>query len=221
MVFTHQMGATMNVRSAFLAFFLAALLVGCANRPETIRASFVSHERFMALTCLQLVNRMAAARADLDKFSRMQDGKATGDAWGVFLIGVPLSKLSGDHEGDVARLKGEVEAIETAQIKVRCMDGGSGPSAAPIAASAVSAPTVPAAAASLYTPQPVDQPARRGATGADALQAEQYAKQQQCSASASASLVAKGAGFETYSLACANGDAMMVRCEFGNCRALR
>ena len=36
-----------------------------------------------------------------------------------------------------------------------------------------------------------------------------------------AHLAAKGPGFETYSVACATGDTMMVRCEFGNCRALR
>ncbi len=67
---------------------------------------------------------MSATRLGLDKFSKMQDSMATGDAWGVFLSGVPFSKLSGDHEGDVACLKGEVEAIETAQIKNRCAYGG-------------------------------------------------------------------------------------------------
>jgi len=38
----------------------------------------------------------------------------------VFLLLVPFSKLTGDHEADVARLKGEVEAIETSQIKKKC-----------------------------------------------------------------------------------------------------
>ena len=63
---------------------------------------------------------MTDTRSELDKFSKLQDEKATGDAVGVFLLGIPFSKLSGDHEGDVARLKGEVEAIETAQIKNKC-----------------------------------------------------------------------------------------------------
>lgn len=96
------------------------MLSGCANRPETIRASFVSHEKFGALDCTALNAKMTDTRADLDKYSKLQDSKATGDAWGVFLLGVPFSKLSGDHEGDVARLKGEVEAIDTAQIKASC-----------------------------------------------------------------------------------------------------
>jgi hypothetical protein len=64
---------------------------------------------------------MSNARAELVKVSDMQNSKATGDAWGVFLLGVPFSKLSGDHEADVAKWKGEVGAIETAQIKHKCM----------------------------------------------------------------------------------------------------
>ena len=59
------------------------------------------------------------------------------------------------------------------------------------------------------------------AGGTDALQAERFARQQSCSATPRAVLAAKGAGYETYSVACGNGDAIMVRCEFGNCRLLR
>jgi hypothetical protein len=36
------------------------------------------------------------------------------------LLGIPFSKLSGDHEADVAKWKGEVEAIDTAQIRKKC-----------------------------------------------------------------------------------------------------
>jgi hypothetical protein len=38
----------------------------------------------------------------------------------VFLVLIPASKLSGDSAADVAKYKGEVEAIETAQIKSSC-----------------------------------------------------------------------------------------------------
>ena len=103
--------------------FLAAttlLLAGCANRPESIRASFVSHEKYSHLDCIQLATKMGDTRAELEKFSKLQDSKANGDAVGVFLVLIPVSKLTGDHEGDVARYKGEVEAIETAQIKLKC-----------------------------------------------------------------------------------------------------
>lgn len=110
----------MSFSKILIASVIAVVATGCANRPESIRASHVSHEKFTSLDCTQLATRMSDTRAELDKYSKMQDSKATGDAWGVFLLGVPFSKLSGDHEGDVARLKGEVEAVDTAQIKTGC-----------------------------------------------------------------------------------------------------
>lgn len=63
---------------------------------------------------------MSDARAKLTEYSKMQDTKANVDAATVFLVLIPASKLSGDHAGDVAKYKGEVEAIETAQIKTGC-----------------------------------------------------------------------------------------------------
>ncbi len=112
----------MSTKCIYITTLSAIVLtgVGCASRPESIRASFVSHEKFMGLDCTQLATRMMDTRAELEKYSKMQDSKATGDAVGVFLLGIPFSKLSGDHEGDVARLKGEIEAVDTAQIKRGC-----------------------------------------------------------------------------------------------------
>ena len=93
---------------------------GCATRPESIPASFVSFEKYTANDCMQLATNMSDARAELQKFSSMQDTKANVDAASVFLVLIPASKLTGDHAGDVAKYKGEVEAIETAQIKKGC-----------------------------------------------------------------------------------------------------
>ena len=74
----------------------------------------------MGQNCQQLTDSMADARAKLTEFSKLQDSKANVDAATVFLVLIPASKLSGDHAGDVAKYKGEVEAIETAQIKSSC-----------------------------------------------------------------------------------------------------
>jgi len=104
----------------FLALGLALTVVGCATRPESISASFVSHEKYMGQTCPQLTDSMADARTKLTAFSKQQDNKANLDAATVFFVLIPASKLSGDHAGDVAKYKGEVEAIETAQIKSNC-----------------------------------------------------------------------------------------------------
>ena len=132
---TRAFDATPRSRRRALPVAVAATamvsLVACANRPESISASFVSHERYVHLECTDLARRMAEARAEVDKFSKLQDEKANGDAVGVFLLGIPFSKLTGDHEADVARAKGHVEAIETAQVLNKCMDGRGGSRATP------------------------------------------------------------------------------------------
>lgn len=70
------------------------------------------------------------------------------------------------------------------------------------------------------------QIATTGASGAptetrDAYSAERLAKAKQCHPAPISKLSAKGPGFETYNVACTNGDTMTIRCEFGNCRALQ
>lgn len=109
----------------FVCCLFVLTVMGCATRPESISASFVSHEKYMGQTCPQLTDQMADARAKLADFSKQQDTKANLDAATVFLVLIPASKLSGDHAGNVAKYKGEVEAIETAQIKTNCKKLGS------------------------------------------------------------------------------------------------
>jgi hypothetical protein len=104
----------------YIAFLLVAILAGCATRPESISASYVSHEKYSGRDCGQLALDMSNARAELQKFSSMQDTKANVDAATVFFVLIPASKLAGDHAGDVAKWKGEVEAVDTASIKAGC-----------------------------------------------------------------------------------------------------
>ena len=103
-----------------LALGLTLVVAGCATRPESISASFVSHEKYMGQTCEQLTTSMADARTKLAEFSKLQDSKANMDAATVFFVLIPASKLAGDHAGDVAKYKGEVEAVDTAQTKSGC-----------------------------------------------------------------------------------------------------
>jgi hypothetical protein len=100
---------------------LSILITSCANRPESIAASYTSHERYMDSDCNQLVSTMLNARATLSGFSDKQDTAANTDAGGVFLILIPPSAFAGDSEADVAEWKGKVQAIETAQIKKKCV----------------------------------------------------------------------------------------------------
>lgn len=69
--------------------------------------------------------------------------------------------------------------------------------------------------------RPAPAPALPRPTGTDAFSAERLARSQSCSEQPVAALAAKGPGFETYSVPCANGDALAIRCEFGHCRVLR
>ena len=103
-----------------LAAAIIAIISGCATRPESISASYISHEKYMGKDCTSLILDMSNARSELAKFSALQDSKANVDAATVFFVLIPASKLSGDHAGDVAKFKGEVEAIETALIKTNC-----------------------------------------------------------------------------------------------------
>jgi hypothetical protein len=103
-----------------LCCLLPAMIVGCATRPESISASYISHEKYMGQNCTELGLSLSDVRSQLTKFSSMQDTKANLDAATVFLVLIPASKLSGDHAGDVAKYKGEVEAVETALIKTGC-----------------------------------------------------------------------------------------------------
>lgn len=57
--------------------------------------------------------------------------------------------------------------------------------------------------------------------GQSSRQVERLAKEASCSSDAAGILLAKGPGYETYSVACTNGDVLMFRCEFQNCRALK
>lgn len=107
-------------KKMLLVSSIVVLVSACATRPEGISASYVSHEKYMDGDCARLATQMSDARAELAKVSEMQNSKATGDAWGVFLVLIPVSQLTGDHAGDVAKWKGEVGAIETAQIKNKC-----------------------------------------------------------------------------------------------------
>ena len=93
---------------------------GCANRPESIAASYTSHDRYMENSCDQLATTMSNARAELATYSSKQDTAANIDAGSVFLVLIPVSAFQGDSEADVAKWKGRVEAIETAQIKKKC-----------------------------------------------------------------------------------------------------
>lgn len=107
-----------------IAMVACALIVGCAKNPDAIVPMTMPANAYSGLTCDQLSGELAKSNAALVAVSAEQRQAATGDAVGVFLIGVPMSSLTGgDKEGKVAQHKGEVIAIEAVRREKACAPG--------------------------------------------------------------------------------------------------
>jgi len=69
----------------------------------------------MAMDCQRLASELSIERARLGGLEAAQNNAATGDAVGVFLVGLPVSSaFGGNQEGQLAVSKGRVIAIENA-----------------------------------------------------------------------------------------------------------
>lgn len=89
-----------------------ALAAACTPRPEAI-APVSMTGAFSSLSCAQANTQLTAERQNLAVVSEQQNRAATGDAIGVFLVLVPVSKLTGgDKAGEVGVAKGKVLALE-------------------------------------------------------------------------------------------------------------
>ena len=119
------------MRRAWLAV-AAFALAACAKNPDAIAPIAMPVNAYFGLTCDQLVTEHQRSSAALAAVSQQQKQAATGDAVGVFLIGVPVSSLSGgDKEGLVAQHKGELVAIEGAMRSQHCTLPAAPPAAPP------------------------------------------------------------------------------------------
>lgn len=115
---------------------------------------------------------------------------------------------SPNHRNDMQRLLAEIAA--TSQPLRVLTEQRAAEAQANMAPSSTS--TIPGVSVSKPPP----------ATGQDAYVAGKFGRDAKCgSIETPAVLAAKGPGYETYSMACTSGDTMMIRCELGNCRALR
>ncbi|MGB3899443.1 MAG: hypothetical protein WA973_12890 [Mesorhizobium sp.] len=96
-------------------------LSGCAKNPEAIVPMSMPANAYSGLSCAQLDAEFRKSAGELHGVEVQQRQAVTGDAVGVFLIGVPMSSLTGaDKEGAVAQRKGEVIAIQSAQRSKGC-----------------------------------------------------------------------------------------------------
>ena len=113
-------------RTAVALTIAATLLPGCATRPENVAASHVSASRYADRTCKSLARELDEVQDALRAQSAKLNDKATQDAVvtgvGVVLFWPVLFALGNNSglEGDVARLKGEEQAIRRQMREADC-----------------------------------------------------------------------------------------------------
>lgn len=112
-------GDHMKFRNAIL---LAALVVvGCAKRPDAIVATEIPMAAYTSSGCEQIAQDMVKEQTNLAALSKQQNSAATGDAFGVFLVGVPASSvMGGDKEGLISTSKGKINAMDAAMKSKGC-----------------------------------------------------------------------------------------------------
>lgn len=101
------------MKKVVLAAAALAALSSCAKRPDAIVPVDIPMAVYQNQNCQQLGNELIKEQQNLAAISKAQTDAANGDAFGVFLIGLPVSSaVGGDKEGQVAVAKGKVQAIE-------------------------------------------------------------------------------------------------------------
>jgi hypothetical protein len=100
---------------------MVAALSGCAKRPDAIVPADIPMAAYTGDSCATLARELVTEQEKLATLSKAQHDAANGDAFGVFLIGVPLGSVTGgDKEGEVAVQKGRVVAIQSAMKSKNC-----------------------------------------------------------------------------------------------------
>ncbi len=104
----------------------ATLVSACASKSSDIPASYVSTMQYQGYSCSQIAAEAQNVSARASQVMSSQDKKAQNDtaamAVGMVLFWPALFFMKGDSEtsAEVARLKGEMEALEKASIQKRC-----------------------------------------------------------------------------------------------------
>ena len=114
------------MKSAYIALSAAIFVGGCASRATDIQASYVSPLMYQNLDCAQLQGEAQRVSERAMAAAGVQDKKAGQDAAvmavGLVLFWPALFFTSGDgaSAAEVARLKGEMQAIEDASTANSC-----------------------------------------------------------------------------------------------------
>ncbi|MFG1237328.1 hypothetical protein V5F63_08970 [Xanthobacter autotrophicus DSM 597] len=113
-------------KSVVMAAILAAVVGACAKSAEQVSAAYVSPIQFESYTCLQLAQEAERVSARAIILTGAQNKQATSDAVvttvAVVIFWPAAFMVGGDNAqtAELARLKGEMEAIEQVSIRKKC-----------------------------------------------------------------------------------------------------
>ncbi len=105
---------------------VAALLAGCATNPKDIAPAYVSPVLYEKLSCEQLAaeaQRVSNAAAAASGQQQNQAGRDAAMVGVSLILFWPAAFFIGGDKGaaaEVARLKGEMQAIEQANVSKNC-----------------------------------------------------------------------------------------------------
>lgn len=107
---------------------LSISCAGCAKKAHNITASYVSPLQYQSYNCNQVGEELLRINRKLIEVSGCQDSASTKDAValsvGLVLFWPALFfMIGGDKKEEVARLKGEYDAIEQVAIQKECSIG--------------------------------------------------------------------------------------------------
>lgn len=101
------------------------LLAGCAASPDSIRPAYIPDSAYSSLSCQQLGEAELKEGDVLQTLTDKQHRARKTDTWGVLMVGLPLSEMTGsDVKGLLAREKGKMEALHRVQAAKGCAGAG-------------------------------------------------------------------------------------------------
>lgn len=99
--------------------------IGCSSKAQNINASYVSPLQYQNYNCSQISDEIARVNRKVIEVSGQQDSTANKDAVamtvGLVLFWPALFFIpGGEHKDELARLKGEYDALESIAVAKEC-----------------------------------------------------------------------------------------------------
>jgi hypothetical protein len=101
-------------------------VAGCAQKAETVAATYVSPLAYQSYSCKQIVQEASRVSSKVGEISGVQNKKASDDAVAtgvaIVLFWPAAFFIKGDKQtaAELGRLKGELEALEQTSIQKKC-----------------------------------------------------------------------------------------------------